>query len=91
MNPDHLKSLLTKVQEGKVSIEKALKELKSLPFEDIGCANIDHHRHLRQGAPETIFGAGKTVRPNPGHHGKNEREEKQHPGHPPGGGQSSAL
>jgi hypothetical protein len=49
------------VQEGKVSIEKALGELKSLPFEDIGCANIDHHRHLRQGAPETIFGAGKTV------------------------------
>ncbi|MCX5912451.1 MAG: nickel pincer cofactor biosynthesis protein LarB [Deltaproteobacteria bacterium] len=61
MNPDHLKSLLIKVQEGKVGVEKALKELKSLPFEDIGCANIDHHRHLRQGAPETIFGEGKTV------------------------------
>jgi len=60
MNPDHLKGLLIKVQEGKVSIDHALKELKSLPFEDIGCAIIDHHRHLRQGAPETIFGAGKT-------------------------------
>jgi len=60
MNPDYLKVLLTRVQEGKVSIEKALKELKNLPFEDIGCANIDHHRHLRQGAPETIFGPGKT-------------------------------
>jgi hypothetical protein len=61
MNPEHLKDLLTKVQEGKVDIEKALKELKNLPFEDIGCANIDHHRHLRQGAPETIFGSGKTA------------------------------
>jgi len=61
MNPDHLKSLLKKVQEGKVSVEIALKELKNLPFEDIGCAHIDHHRHLRQGAPETIFGAGKTA------------------------------
>ncbi len=61
MNPDHLKTLLANVQAGKVSVEKALKELKTLPFEDIGCATIDHHRHLRQGAPETIFGAGKTV------------------------------
>jgi len=61
MNPDHLKSLLTKVKMGEMGVEKALKELKNLPFEDIGCANIDHHRHLRQGAPETIFGAGKTV------------------------------
>jgi pyridinium-3,5-biscarboxylic acid mononucleotide synthase len=49
------------VQKRKVSVERALQELKSLPFEDIGCAHIDHHRHLRQGAPETIFGAGKTT------------------------------
>jgi NCAIR mutase (PurE)-related protein len=61
MNLEHLKGLLEKIQGGKVSIEKALKELKTLPFEDIGCATIDHHRHLRQGAPETIFGAGKTA------------------------------
>jgi hypothetical protein len=61
MNLDHLKGLLEKIQVGKVSVEKALKELKNLPFEDIGCATIDHHRHLRQGAPETIFGAGKTA------------------------------
>jgi hypothetical protein len=38
-----------------------LRELKTLPFEDIGCATIDHHRSLRQGAPETIFGEGKTA------------------------------
>jgi pyridinium-3,5-biscarboxylic acid mononucleotide synthase len=61
MNPDDLKILLMQVQKRKVSVERALKELKSLPFEDIGCAHIDHHRHLRQGAPETIFGAGKTT------------------------------
>jgi len=61
MNPEHLKTLLANVQTGKVSVEKAMKELKTLPFEDIGCATIDHHRHLRQGAPETIFGAGKTA------------------------------
>jgi hypothetical protein len=61
MNPEDLKNLLGRVQEGKVSVDRALRELKSLPFEDIGCAHIDHHRHLRQGAPETIFGAGKTT------------------------------
>ncbi len=60
MNPEYLKTLLVNVQTGKVSVEKAMGELKTLPFEDIGCATIDHHRHLRQGAPETIFGAGKT-------------------------------
>ena len=61
MNPDDLKILLMQVQKRKVSVERALKALKSLPFEDIGCAHIDHHRHLLQGAPETIFGAGKTT------------------------------
>jgi NCAIR mutase (PurE)-related protein len=61
MNPEDLKRLLTDVQERRLNVERALKALKSLPFEDIGCAQIDHHRHLRQGAPETIFGAGKTV------------------------------
>jgi NCAIR mutase (PurE)-related protein len=49
------------VQSGKIKVERALQELKTLPFEDIGCATIDHHRPLRQGAPETIFGEGKTA------------------------------
>ena len=61
MNVDHLTKLLENVQGGKVSVEKALQELKHLPYEEIDCATIDHHRHLRQGAPETIFGAGKTA------------------------------
>ena len=61
MNVDHLRKLLEGVQTGKVRVEKALQKLKTLPFEEIGCATIDHHRHLRQGAPETIFGEGKTA------------------------------
>jgi len=61
MNVDYLRKLLEGVKLGKVQVEKALQELKTLPFEEIGCATIDHHRHLRQGAPETIFGEGKTA------------------------------
>ena len=61
MNVDHLKKLLEMVQQGKVPVEKALRELKTLPYEQIDCATIDHHRALRQGAPETIFGSGKTA------------------------------
>jgi NCAIR mutase (PurE)-related protein len=59
MNVDYLKILLERVSQGKVKVERALQELKTLPFEVIGCATIDHHRALRQGAPETIFGEGK--------------------------------
>jgi NCAIR mutase (PurE)-related protein len=61
MNVDVLKNLLDRVQRGKTPVAKALQELKTLPFEEIGCATIDHHRALRQGAPETIFGEGKTA------------------------------
>lgn len=61
MNVEYLRKLLQGVQKKKISIEKALQELKTLPFEKIDCATIDHHRPLRQGAPETIFGEGKTA------------------------------
>ncbi len=61
MNVDSLRKLIEGVQQGKVKVEKALTELKMLPFEEIDCATIDHHRPLRQGAPETIFGEGKTA------------------------------
>lgn len=37
-----------------------MSRLRTLPFEDLGFARVDHHRHLRQGAPEVIFCAGKT-------------------------------
>jgi pyridinium-3,5-biscarboxylic acid mononucleotide synthase len=56
---DHLKRLLEDLSIGKVSVEKAMNELRDLPFEDLGIACIDHHRGLRRGLSEVIFGAGK--------------------------------
>ena len=61
MNEDNLKILLDSVKDGAMSIDDAVKNLKHLPFQDIGCAQVDHHRELRQGIPEVIFGQGKTV------------------------------
>ncbi len=60
MNIRKLEDLLTKVKAGKTSIEEAMAQLKSLPFEDLGYARIDHHRSLRKGFPEVIWGEGKT-------------------------------
>jgi NCAIR mutase (PurE)-related protein len=48
------------VESGKLISEAALAKLKHLPFEDIGFAKVDHHRALRQGYAEVIFGKGKT-------------------------------
>jgi NCAIR mutase (PurE)-related protein len=62
MNPDRLKELLNQVKNGKVSVDQAVKKMKHLPFEDIDFARIDHHRSLRKGFPEVIFGEGKTVK-----------------------------
>ncbi len=56
---DALKLLLSKVREETVSVEDAVKTLKVLPYEDIGFACIDHHRGLRRGVPEIIYGEGK--------------------------------
>ncbi len=54
-----LKSILTAVHNGTMSIDEATLLLKKAPFEDIGYAKIDHHRGIRQGIPEVIYGAGK--------------------------------
>jgi pyridinium-3,5-biscarboxylic acid mononucleotide synthase len=54
--------LLKSVKSGKTSVEQALKQLKSLPFEDLGFTRIDHHRSLRKGFPEVIWGEGKTLK-----------------------------
>lgn len=48
------------VAEGKLPVEQAADQLKHLSFENIGCAHVDHHRALRKGFPEVIFGQGKT-------------------------------
>ncbi len=60
MNIRKLERLLKNVKSGKVLIHEALNQLKSLPFEDLGYARIDHHRSLRKGVPEVIWGEGKT-------------------------------
>ncbi len=61
MNIKNLESLLRRVKEGKIGIEEAIDRLESLPFEDLGFVKIDHHRSLRKGFPEVIFGEGKSV------------------------------
>jgi NCAIR mutase (PurE)-related protein len=55
-----LEDLLRRVKTGKTPIDKAIAQLKSLPFEDLGYARIDHHRSLRKGFPEVIWGEGKS-------------------------------
>ncbi|MCG0277570.1 MAG: nickel pincer cofactor biosynthesis protein LarB [Thermanaeromonas sp.] len=60
MTENKLKELLEAVREGRVDVEEALKRLKNLSYEDLFYAKIDHHRALRQGFPEVIFGQGKT-------------------------------
>lgn len=57
----NVEKLLGDYKKGMISLDKALKELKHLPFEDIGCAKIDHHRRLRTGFPEVVFCEGKTI------------------------------
>jgi NCAIR mutase (PurE)-related protein len=55
-----LKSLLEDVKSGSLEIDSALEKLKTLPYENLGFARVDHHRQLRQGLPEVIFCQGKT-------------------------------
>ena len=54
-----LKELLTQLSRGETTVDAALERLKGLPFEDLGTACIDHHRDLRKGLSEVIFGEGK--------------------------------
>ena len=60
MNETQIASLLTEVKDGRLTIEEAVQRLRHLPFEDVGFAKIDHHRHLRCGFPEVIYCPGKT-------------------------------
>ncbi|WP_455377312.1 nickel pincer cofactor biosynthesis protein LarB [Petrachloros mirabilis] len=61
MNPERLERLLNSVKTGKVSVGTALDQLRSLPFEDLGFASLDHHRSIRQGFPEVILCEGKSL------------------------------
>lgn len=60
MDKQAILDLLNQVAEGEVSADKAYSKLKLLPFEELGYAKVDHHRDVRNGSPEVIFGAGKT-------------------------------
>lgn len=60
MDKEQLQVLLEQVRDGQVQIDAALDRLKHMPFEDLGFAKVDHHRALRHGMPEVIFGKGKT-------------------------------
>jgi len=61
MDNERLSQLLKSVAAGAVSIAAAADQIKQLPYEDIDFAHIDHHRSLRKGFPEVIFGQGKTA------------------------------
>ena len=60
MDARDLNSLLHDVRDGRLTPEAATERLKSLPFEDLGFAKLDHHRSLRRGFGEVVYGAGKT-------------------------------
>ncbi|HEY1693767.1 MAG TPA: nickel pincer cofactor biosynthesis protein LarB [Polyangiaceae bacterium] len=61
MDPARVRQLLDAVRSGATSVDDAVTELKDLPYADLGYAAVDHHRALRQGAPEVVFALGKTV------------------------------
>ncbi len=60
MLPEEAKALLEGVRDGDMSVQSALKALRYLPVDDLGFAQLDMHRELRQGMPEAIYAAGKT-------------------------------
>ena len=60
MEQKDIRWLFEEVAQGKTSVDEAVLRLKEIPFEDLGYAKLDHHRGLRQGVSEVIYGAGKT-------------------------------
>ncbi len=60
MNPKRIEKVLTDLSRGDCTVIEALEELKTLPYEDLKYAKLDHHRELRKGIPEAIYTPGKT-------------------------------
>lgn len=60
MENEHIRQILTEIEKGTLSASEGYAKLKLAPFEDLGYAKVDHHREVRQGAPEVIYGASKT-------------------------------
>ena len=61
MDPSRIAELLQRVRDGKLAVAEALEELRGLPYQQLGWATVDHHRALRQGFPEVVFGEPKTA------------------------------
>ncbi len=65
MNQQQVRDILKGVEGGAVTVDQAEGQLvdilRRIPFEDLGFARVDHHRSVRQGFPEVVFGAGKTA------------------------------
>lgn len=60
MNAESIRKLFEQVRAGKLLPDDAVERLRHLPFEDLGFAKVDHHRALRVGMPEVVFGERKT-------------------------------
>ena len=60
MTRERLEKLLRELQSRRLSLRSAMDRLRTLPYEDLGFASVDHHRSIRQGFPEVIFCEGKT-------------------------------
>src|SRR3979411_431327 len=60
MDEGAVRRLLEAVRDGTAAAAHALAELRRLPFADLGFARVDHHRALRQGRAEAVYGPGKT-------------------------------
>ncbi|MGE4283792.1 MAG: nickel pincer cofactor biosynthesis protein LarB [Clostridia bacterium] len=61
MDIERLRNLLENVKSGETDINSALEKLKTLPYEDLGYAKVDHHRAIRNGYPEVIYCPGKSL------------------------------
>ncbi len=61
MRRERVRDLLAQVAAGSLPVDRALESLALEPTESLGFATIDHHRALRQGFPEVVYGGGKTV------------------------------
>lgn len=60
IDEQRLRSLLAALRDGELGLDEAVSRLRDLPYEDLGYARVDHHRALREGFPEVVFGLGKT-------------------------------
>ncbi|MCA1841050.1 MAG: nickel pincer cofactor biosynthesis protein LarB [Actinomycetota bacterium] len=60
MNESSIRRLLRSMKDGQITEQEAVEALRAMPFSDLGFAKLDHHREIRSGLPESVFGVGKT-------------------------------